>query len=967
LSAAASLFVDVRANVSGAVAGLKKTEAQLHATGAAAKKVDRQFMATGASTRKAGQSYSMLGASASQAAKDQEKVAPAATKASKATGRFAGAATKAGSSAASMATGMTGAQLGAVGLAYGFGKSVQMAANFDSEMRNVNSIAGLSEGQFKNLKTQVLGLSGPTAQAPETLAQGMYQLVSSGFDANEAVTVLKSSAIAASAGLTDAETATTAIAGAINAYGLQAKDAQKVSDLLFTTVDKGVMSFGDLAQGLGPVLPFATKLGVELDQVGAMLSILTIKGVPAAEAMTYTKGAMAQLVKPTKELKGQFDELGVSSGRELVKNTGSLQGALEALFKSVGGDDQKFAKLFPDIRGLSAAFTVTGQNAGEAKRMLSDFNVEAGRTNRVFDEQKKGQGFVFKQLGVDIKQAGIDIGNAFAPEVKAAGDGLHWFFQKAHGAKVLTTAMKAMVSPISQARTGIQALTKVKPTGGAKVSQTPTYKINVDSKQALSQGIGPVKKGLASIPGVTTAKVRVTVDGHKMRETRTELDKLGRPRRIVVKRDLQGNADTKVYQPKPINVKVNKPKIPAPDWSAVKGATNQVEAHLKSIKPKKAKIGATDNASPTIQSVSSLLSGLDGKTANTYIKVHKTETKGRAGGGRVNESLTEVNERGPESITGGGRTSMLGDGSRQVMALPNGWRVNTAGETRRMFGDIPGLAGGGKVKKKKKVTKDDRAQRRLSRLDYLNETGQLSDKEEAAMLSRVTRVKGKGRVSRDTKQDVGRRRFEMRRTRKSEMADIEAEGRMVGASPTRSAQLAKTMAERHIAEAKRNKDSRALAQAEVELKRATDDLATAQRTAHISFLDAGVALAELTPDLADDKAAWQSVRDFWQNELNTLLTDTIPNEIQGEAIGEAARNIKTATDSISTATGNLEQVTADLAKAATDLARVAGDTKNLQGAVIKKAVGDAINAELGGIFGQRHSTSHGRQRAYAAA
>jgi TP901 family phage tail tape measure protein len=97
-------------------------------------------------------------------------------------------------------------------------------------MRNVNSIAGCLERQFRKLSAEVKGLAGQTAQSPKVLAQGLYQLVSSGFKAGESVKILRAAAIAASAGLTDTETSVTALAGVLNAYHLPASKATEVSD-----------------------------------------------------------------------------------------------------------------------------------------------------------------------------------------------------------------------------------------------------------------------------------------------------------------------------------------------------------------------------------------------------------------------------------------------------------------------------------------------------------------------------------------------------------------------------------------------------------------------------------------------------------------------------------------------------------------------------------------------------------------
>jgi TP901 family phage tail tape measure protein len=324
-------------------------------------------------------------------------------------GRSAGAMTMLGTAA------KTGAAVGIVAVGYAMVKSVQSAAKFDSAMRNVNSIARLSETQYKSLSKSVLELSGKTAQAPITLAKGMYDLVSSGFDAKESLLILESSAKAASAGLTTAEVATGAVAAVLNAYKRPAADAAEVSDDLFQTVNLGVLSFDALASSIGDVLPFAQAVGVPLKQVGAAVATLTKAGISAPEAMTRIKGALSALISPSTAMKEAFNKLGVASGEELISKTGSLQGALQALTGTVGNNKSAVAKLFPDIRGLSAALLTTGQNAKSANVDLAAFGDTTGATDRVLAEQKKGVDYQVKLIKSQLSQLGVQIGGALLP------------------------------------------------------------------------------------------------------------------------------------------------------------------------------------------------------------------------------------------------------------------------------------------------------------------------------------------------------------------------------------------------------------------------------------------------------------------------------------------------------------------------------------------------------------------------
>lgn len=311
-------------------------------------------------------------------------------------------------------------------------KSVQVAVNFEKAMRNVNSIAQLSEGRFKGLSQAVLSLAGKTAQAPETLAKGLYDLVSSGFDAKESLKILGASAKAATAGLTDTATSTKAVAAVLNAYRLPASKAKKVSDELFQTVNLGVITFEDLAQNIGDTLPFAASLGVGLDQVGSSISTMTKQGLSAAETMTRIRNLMQAVLKPSEGLKNAFKELGVASGEQLINQKG-FQGALEALVGTTDGTKAAVAKLFPNIRALGGALALTGKNSKAAEKDLRGFKDTTGATDKVLAQQSKSLAYQWQKLKAEASALGISVGTTLLPVLKTATKDLGRFVDDLSG------------------------------------------------------------------------------------------------------------------------------------------------------------------------------------------------------------------------------------------------------------------------------------------------------------------------------------------------------------------------------------------------------------------------------------------------------------------------------------------------------------------------------------------------------
>ena len=87
------------------------------------------------------------------------------------------------------------------------------AARFEQKMRNANSIMHQSEAEFRATSEAVLDMSRRVPQSAATLADGLYDVASSGFQGAEGLKVLEASAIAATAGMSDTATAARAITG----------------------------------------------------------------------------------------------------------------------------------------------------------------------------------------------------------------------------------------------------------------------------------------------------------------------------------------------------------------------------------------------------------------------------------------------------------------------------------------------------------------------------------------------------------------------------------------------------------------------------------------------------------------------------------------------------------------------------------------------------------------------------------
>jgi len=360
----------------------------------------------------------------------------------------------------------SGSALRASGILTGFGAAVaggialatKASAEFEAEMRNVNSILKESEPSFRSLSEAVLALSGKVGQAPEVLARGLYDIASSGFSGAEGLKVLEASAIAATAGLTDTATASKAITAVINAYGMTADDAGMVSDVLFKTVERGVITFGELASNIGQVISTAAQAKVPLEEVGAAIATMTRAGVQAPEAVTSLNQMLLSFIRPTDQAKSAASRLGIEltatnlaakglSGVVQEMATALKLGAddLDAMQKAGASDAEimaliaqrsgvataAMAELFPNVRALRGALALASQGGREFSEDVQAMARATGASASAFAEQSKSFQVQWAKSWAAMRAFAVQVGAAFLPVLKGLAEALKTIVQLA--------------------------------------------------------------------------------------------------------------------------------------------------------------------------------------------------------------------------------------------------------------------------------------------------------------------------------------------------------------------------------------------------------------------------------------------------------------------------------------------------------------------------------------------------------
>ncbi|MEW2046637.1 phage tail tape measure protein [Streptomyces sp. NPDC005476] len=380
MAGAYTLYVQVQAGVTGLVGGLRTAAGQVTAFGGQVRRVDGDLNALAARSERTRRA---------------------------------------------MTTGFT-----VMGVALGgaFVMGVRSAIELEKHMANVMTISKeINSTNIGHFTDQIVELSTQLPQSAAQLAEGLYQVVSTGFDGADAMTILRVAARGAAAGLTTTETSARALLGVLKAYGMDASQASDVMDVMFQTVNYGVVSFDELAQQLGDVVPMAAAAGVKFEDISSALAAVTLSGIPAAEGVTALNMLLTRMMKPTQELSNMIKGFGYESAAAALQQDG-LYVVMQKVRNATGGSADQLVPLLRDIRAVRAALALSaadGKNYAATYQGISQEVERAGATQKAYAIQMDttaGQWSLFQN---QVQALGIDMARVLLPALQGVGEYLN--------------------------------------------------------------------------------------------------------------------------------------------------------------------------------------------------------------------------------------------------------------------------------------------------------------------------------------------------------------------------------------------------------------------------------------------------------------------------------------------------------------------------------------------------------------
>lgn len=290
------------------------------------------------------------------------------------------------------------------------------SSDFQNGMAKMSTLFDTSQVSVQKLSKEFLNLSNETGKGATELTEAGYQALSASVPVEKLGSFIRTSANMAKVGFTDTATSVDLLSTAVNAYGLEADQADNIANKLVNTQNLGKTSVNELASSMGKVIPTAAGMNVNLDQLCTMYTLMTKQGIATAESTTYMNSMLNELGDSGTDVGEILKEKTGKSFQDLMKDGMSVGDALKLIKQSSDETGTAFNELWSSQEAGKAAMALLNDSAG-------DFNETMGSMANVTDLVSQGlekmdtpSAKVSKSLN-RIKNSGVELGSVLLTTV----------------------------------------------------------------------------------------------------------------------------------------------------------------------------------------------------------------------------------------------------------------------------------------------------------------------------------------------------------------------------------------------------------------------------------------------------------------------------------------------------------------------------------------------------------------------
>ena len=336
------------------------------------------------------------------------------------------------------------------------GASVKGASDFNDGMAKMSTLFDTTQTSVTDLSKEFLDLSNKTGLSATELAEAGYQALSAGQNVETVGKFVETAGNLAKAGFTSTTTAVDVLTTAMNAYGEGAGTAEEISNKLVRTQNLGKTTVDELASSMGKIIPTASSMGVNIDNLTSGYVSLTKQGIATAEATTYMNSMLNELGDSGTDLGGILKDQTGKSFQELMNEGYSLADVLQITKNYADENGIAYNELWGSAEAGKAGLAILNGGVEEFNSTVSTMADKTDDVGQALDKLNTPSAKARKAL-TQVKNSGIELGtsllSAMLPTIEKCVGAVErfstWFSSLDDKTKVVIGGVMAFVAGLA--------------------------------------------------------------------------------------------------------------------------------------------------------------------------------------------------------------------------------------------------------------------------------------------------------------------------------------------------------------------------------------------------------------------------------------------------------------------------------------------------------------------------------------
>lgn len=338
------------------------------------------------------------------------------------------------------------------------GMATKTGMDFDDAMSKVAAISGATGDDLEALRAKAKEMGATTKFSASEAAEGLNYMALAGWDTEDMLSGLDGVMSLAAASGEDLGSVSDIVTDALSAFGLEAKDSAQFADVLAAASANANTDVSGLGAAFQYVAPVAGALGFTVEDTAKAIGLMSDNGIKGEKAGTALRTMMTNLAKPTKAMKEEMDNLGISltDADGNMKTFDEIMNDLRGSFDGLTEEQQaSAAATIFGKESMSGALAIINTTEESFDNLGNAINNSEGAAQTMAETMEDNLGGTWREIKSGLEGLAISIYETMLPALQKLSEkileGIQWLNNlspKAKALGVIFAGVAAAIGPL---------------------------------------------------------------------------------------------------------------------------------------------------------------------------------------------------------------------------------------------------------------------------------------------------------------------------------------------------------------------------------------------------------------------------------------------------------------------------------------------------------------------------------------